>query len=345
MTDAERAALDPSSHEYYLRVEGSKTQLFGWLVYTVLLWVLKLAWLFFFKRLGDGVGHMSLKINIGFVFVGVTFFGTFFAILFGCYPVEKHWQIYPDPGSKLTVMVWLPHNLLIMGVTDFCHPAVSRLQALVLICTNLATDFYIISIPMPMIWNARISLTKKIGLCVMFCGGLITAVFGGLRCGYVLANTKDGPQLAGEWSCRESFVAVLVTNFPVLFPNVHRACRNANTKFSSYGPSSSKGKSPGNTKNSSKFKLTTISKKNQKKFNHPLSLPVETLYTRFGSEEEIIGTPEGAGGPTPERRDVGPPIPEEDIKVTTEWHVQSQSVDAEAVAREKREREMGFHAR
>ena len=99
MTDAERAALDPNSHEYHLRVEGSKTQLFGWLVYTVMLWVLKLCWLFFFKRLGDGVGNMSLRINIGFAFIGVTFFATFFAILFGCYPVEKHWQIYPDPGS------------------------------------------------------------------------------------------------------------------------------------------------------------------------------------------------------------------------------------------------------
>ena len=89
--------------------------------------------------------------------------------------------------------------------------------------------------------------------------------------------------------------------------------------------------------------MTTISTKNQK-FNHPLSLPVETLYTRFGSEEEIIGTPEGPAG-TPQRRDAGRPIPEEDIKVTTEWHVQSQSADAEAVAREKREKEMGFNAR
>jgi hypothetical protein len=100
MTDAERAALDPHSLEYHLRVKGSQTQLFGWLVYTVLLWVLKTTWLFFFKRLGDGIDNMALKINIGFVFVGVTFFSTFFAILFGCFPVEKHWQIYPDPGSK-----------------------------------------------------------------------------------------------------------------------------------------------------------------------------------------------------------------------------------------------------
>ena len=99
MTDAERAALDPAGHEYYLRVKGSQTQLFGWLVYAVLLWTLKASWLFFYKRLGDGVDRMSLKINVGFILVGVTFLGTFFTILFGCYPVEKHWQIFPDPGS------------------------------------------------------------------------------------------------------------------------------------------------------------------------------------------------------------------------------------------------------
>ncbi|KAK4246043.1 hypothetical protein C7999DRAFT_33596 [Corynascus novoguineensis] len=355
MTDEERAALDPLSEEYHLRVKGSQTQLFGWLVYTVLLWTLKLAWLFFFRRLGDGVGRMSLKINIGFVFVVVTFFGTFFAILFGCYPVEKHWQIYPDPGN-------------------FCYPAVSRLQAIVLITTNLATDLYIISIPMPMVWSARISTTKKLGLCVMFCGGLITAVFGGLRCGYVLADTRDGPQLAGEWSCRESFVAVFVTNFPVLFPIIHRAIRANSTRFggSSSGGPSGKDKTPGGTKSSSSgLKLTTISRKNKKRnFKHPLSLPADTMYTRFGSEEEIIGgdgsgdDPEGAsgtgprtgtvsagsakvtnGGPaTPERRDAAvSTILEEDIKVTTEWRVQSQQMDPDAYAREKKNMEMGFH--
>ncbi|KAK4194297.1 hypothetical protein QBC40DRAFT_320773, partial [Triangularia verruculosa] len=317
-----RAALDPSSREYFMRVEGSKTQLFGWLVYITLLWVLKLAWLFFFKRLGDGVGNMSLKINIGFVFVGLTFFATFFGILFVCWPVHQHWQIYPNPGNV-------------------CQTAVSRTKALIVITTNLATDFYIITIPMPMIWSARIAMSKKVGLCVMFCGGFVTAVFGGLRCGYVLGNNKNGPQLTGEWSCRESFVAVLVTNIPVLFPIILSAFRSANGKISSYGQSSTKNKALGETKNDSRFKMTTLSKKN-KKFNHPLSLPAETMYTRFGSEEEIIGTPEGAGG-APVRRDANPTIPEEDIKVTTEWHVHSMHMDADGIAREKKNREMGFH--
>jgi hypothetical protein len=105
MTDAQRAAIDPNGTEYHLRVEGSKTQLFGWLVYTVLLWSLKVCWLFFYRRLGEGVNNMSIKINIGFVFVAVTFLGTFFTILCGCWPIEKHWQIYPDPGSKSTLNI------------------------------------------------------------------------------------------------------------------------------------------------------------------------------------------------------------------------------------------------
>ncbi|KAH8172302.1 hypothetical protein LIA77_09070 [Sarocladium implicatum] len=268
MTPEQRQALDPTSLEYHLRVEGSKTQLFGWLVYTVLLWTLKTSWLFFYKRLGSGVDDMKLKINIGFVFVGITFLGTFFTILCGCWPIAKHWQINPDPGN-------------------FCQPAVSKLQAWTLICTNITTDFYIMTIPVPMIWQARISKTKKAGLGVMLCGGLLTAVFGGLRCGYVLQDSPDGPQLAGEWSCRESFVAVLISNIPVLFPILrqhYKHIRNTTTSFSrSYTE-------PDPSKSSSVFRMRTISSKNdgKKRFKHPLSLPGDTFYERYSSEEEIV---------------------------------------------------------
>lgn len=200
------------------------------------------------------------------------------------------------------------------------------------------------SIPLPMIWSARISTSKKVGLCVMFCGGLITAVFGGLRCGYVLANTKDGPQQAGEWSCRESFVAVFVTNFPIIFPIVHRAIRGRMTgRFSSIDGPSGKG-TPGNgngngTKGSSSgFKLSTISKKGEKKkkFQHPLSLPAETFFgdTRYGSEEDIIEGGAAAGNNMAGNGTEGrvPSIPEEGregrgIKVTTEWRVQDESAE------------------
>jgi hypothetical protein len=51
MTDAHRAALPIDSEEYRLRVIGSKIQLSGWSVYSVLLWSLKAAWLVFYLRL------------------------------------------------------------------------------------------------------------------------------------------------------------------------------------------------------------------------------------------------------------------------------------------------------
>lgn len=51
MTDEQRRTLDPESHEYWLRVGGSKTQLVGWGLYTLLLWTLKLCMCHFYSRL------------------------------------------------------------------------------------------------------------------------------------------------------------------------------------------------------------------------------------------------------------------------------------------------------
>ena len=51
MTDEQRKTLDPASHEHSLRVGGSKTQLVGWSLYTLLLWTLKLCMCHFCSRL------------------------------------------------------------------------------------------------------------------------------------------------------------------------------------------------------------------------------------------------------------------------------------------------------
>ncbi len=51
MTDDERKSLSPDSKEYSLRVGGSKLQLIGWSLYTLLLWLLKLCMCIFYTRL------------------------------------------------------------------------------------------------------------------------------------------------------------------------------------------------------------------------------------------------------------------------------------------------------
>lgn len=121
MTLEEREALShfPDSKEYKDRVGGSKAQILVWVVYTTLLWVSKTCMLFFYSRLTyvctrsvsnprlltnhrENVDRMRPRIQIGFVLLPCSYVVLLCVELFGCHPFRKHWQIYPDPGGKLT---------------------------------------------------------------------------------------------------------------------------------------------------------------------------------------------------------------------------------------------------
>ena len=40
-----------------------------------------------------------MRIMIGFGMIASTWVAVLLSILLGCMPLEKNWQIYPDPGS------------------------------------------------------------------------------------------------------------------------------------------------------------------------------------------------------------------------------------------------------
>lgn len=152
MTDAERAALSPTSEEYHLRVGGSKTQVLGWSLYTTLLWLLKSCMAVFYSRLTYGSHHttltyptniiltvhhdraglinMHIRIRIAYFLIGATYIAVIVSILAGCHPIQKNWQINPNPGN-------------------YCQPAVSHIDVYVTVVLNVFTDVYLISIPTP----------------------------------------------------------------------------------------------------------------------------------------------------------------------------------------------------
>ena len=86
-----------------------------------------------------------------------------------------------------------------------------------------------------MLWQINISIWKKIGLGILFSGGLLIVLFASLRSVYLttvcreplfsaLYHVTDPQQdhrsdeaASGTWSVRETFVAVMVTNFPMIF--------------------------------------------------------------------------------------------------------------------------------
>ncbi|KAH9230535.1 hypothetical protein K456DRAFT_1898110 [Colletotrichum gloeosporioides 23] len=274
MTDGQRRNLDPNSEEYRIRVNGSKTQIAGWITYSCLvLWPAKAAMCTFFLRLTEGLHNFQKRIYGGFALIVITWLTVFFSIIFSCFPTHKNWQIYPDPGNT-------------------CQPAISKVNILVTVVLNVLTDLYLMSIPIPMLWFSKLPLRKKLGLIVLFSGGIFVTMAGILRCVLIISDPVNGASQAGSWAVRETFVAVVTTNVPMIFPLIRRwfspifgtvvstlPLSNTNNKYGSKGP---------NLPQPGSIKLDNVpDSKNRKKGRQPFSQYPITEITGTGSEEHL----------------------------------------------------------
>ncbi|KAI1398260.1 hypothetical protein F4819DRAFT_489745 [Hypoxylon fuscum] len=200
MPDKQRLTLDPRSTEYLTRVNGSKIQLAGWSTYSALLWSLKASLLTFYMRLTAGLGQNYIKrIYFGFGFLFASYLAATLNLFLGCRPFHRNWQICPDPGN-------------------LCQPAISSSVVWVYGSMNVITDLYLISIPLPMLWQSSLKPLKKFGLIIIFSGGLFIIVCALIRAIFIVTNPVNGAQQAGSWAVRETFVAVITTNMPIVFP-------------------------------------------------------------------------------------------------------------------------------
>ncbi|KAM7185647.1 hypothetical protein V8F20_011725 [Naviculisporaceae sp. PSN 640] len=200
MTDKQRAALSPDDPEYALRQIGSKIQISGWSTYSVLLWALKASLLVFYLRLTAGLGRSyRIRIYIGFAFLLASFMVVVLNLYLACRPFHHYWQIFPNPG-------------------EVCQPAISNQIVWTYFGMNVSTDLYLISIPVPMLFQANLKPLRKVGLIILFSGGLFVVACATLRCVLIVTDPVNGAQLAGSWAVRESFIAVVTTNLPMIFP-------------------------------------------------------------------------------------------------------------------------------
>ncbi|GKZ25189.1 hypothetical protein AbraIFM66951_001113 [Aspergillus brasiliensis] len=199
MTNDQRAALSPDSAEYRDRIIGSKIQIAGWATYTALINSLKLSMLVFYTRLMDGLGRRyRVPIWIGFGLVIGSFVACMITILAACRPFHKNWQIYPDPGNS-------------------CQPAISKPVIASTFAANLATDPYLVLIPIPMLWKSSLRLMKKIAVTIVLGAGIFVLVCATIKSVFLLVEPNNGASIADEWGTRETFVAVITTNLPMVF--------------------------------------------------------------------------------------------------------------------------------
>ncbi|GIK05363.1 hypothetical protein Aspvir_009471 [Aspergillus viridinutans] len=193
LTDAQRAAMTPEQVESL--VIGSKCLLAGWTCYVTLIWCLKACMLFFYNRLTLGLMQQKL-VKINAVVCLCSYVAVIFTIFFHCFPIQKHWQIYPDPGEQCTV---------------------DRINYLVLAVTNVSTDAVLVSIPIPLLAKVRLALRRKLVIGVLLCGGVFVMCAALLRC-ILSLQSINSINTSTIWAIRETFVALIAVNAPCIKP-------------------------------------------------------------------------------------------------------------------------------
>ncbi|KAK7427619.1 hypothetical protein QQZ08_005894 [Neonectria magnoliae] len=263
ITPAQREALldDPNNPEWELRMNGSKTHVIGLLLYMTLLWLLKGYWIVYYNRLTEGVASAKRVAYWGGFIIPITYVSCLLVAFLKCIPFEKQWQVEPEPPNS-------------------CMPAITYIQTLYVMAMNTITDFYLMAIPLPMVWKARMPWRKKLVIMVMFSGGFLEMAFGILRAVSILTKGNTDPAQSGYWSVRESFVSFVLTNMPMVYPLVKR--------FIEKSVSSSKGGSRGpGLGDSHGYRLKSFKNEGS---SRPRADERDLVETAWGSKDHIVTT-------------------------------------------------------
>ncbi|KAF4969170.1 hypothetical protein FSARC_3546 [Fusarium sarcochroum] len=263
ITPAQRKALldDPDGPEWQLRINGSKTHVIGLLLYMTLLWLLKGYWVVYYMRLTEGVSSAKRTARWGAFIIPITYVSCFLVAFLKCIPFEKQWQIDPEPQNS-------------------CMPAITYIQTIYVMAMNTITDFYLMSIPLPMIWKARMPWRKKIVIIVMFSGAFLEMAFGILRAVSILTKGNTDPAQSGYWSVRESFVSFVLTNLPMVYPLIKKFVEKSVTSSKGGSRTPGLGDSQGYRLESYKNKNTSRSRPDEVDLND----------TAWGSKDHIVTT-------------------------------------------------------
>lgn len=252
---------------------GSKIFMLGQMLYASIVWSLKFNMLFFYRRICRGLWVEKLIIPaIGLVAVTGTAILLIFTLT--CRPFYKLWQVWPDPG-------------------DHCVPQ-NYVFFLSVLIMNMTTDLAILLIPIPVIAPLKASITKRLGLYVLFGMGIFCMLAAILRVVFVFELNESG--ISAMWSIREDFVAIFVGQAPMVRPIFSRSFWTGGDGTYASG---SKAKSYGNRSGN----IELDSDPNHSKGHHSVSAlasskkkkdPYSVTQIMSESQEEIVG---GKGGP------------------------------------------------
>ncbi|KAI1106031.1 hypothetical protein F4804DRAFT_81846 [Jackrogersella minutella] len=174
---------------------GDKLTFASWNCYICLIWSMKAVVLFYYDRLTMNLWQNKLAkwVRIGTL---ITFSVAFIFQYTLCTPVELAWQVKPYPGDKC---VFRRENYILFPIL------------------SIMSDLGIMAIPLPLLWQVKISLGRKLVLGFLFSSGIFIIIATLLRTVYSLRSLLD-LLVATQWATREYLVTAFVVSAPAIKP-------------------------------------------------------------------------------------------------------------------------------
>ncbi|KAI0119522.1 hypothetical protein F4814DRAFT_439070 [Daldinia grandis] len=174
---------------------GDKLTFASWVCYICLIWSMKGVVLFYYDRLTMNLWQNKLAKWIRWCTL-ITFI---IAILFQftlCTPIEFVWQVKPYPSDKC---VFRKENYIL-------YPILS-----------IISDFGIMAIPLPLLWQVKIPTYRKLILAIFFGSGIFIIAATLLRTVYSLRSLLD-LLVTTQWATREYVVTAFAVSAPAIKP-------------------------------------------------------------------------------------------------------------------------------
>ncbi|KAI4955674.1 hypothetical protein J4E91_001535 [Alternaria rosae] len=198
----------------------------GSTLYVSSLWAIKFALVFFYKSLAAPGSRLVLVYNFTLAGLVVTYLVIFFDIIFQCYPHNKRWSNNPNYQ---------------------CSPKAAEINYWITICFNIATDVFIICLPITMVSRLQMKLKQKLGVAGIFALGFFVVIASIVRAYY---SHRNETMLTCTVSMIETAIAIIATCLPALRSMILGTNNTTKDSANSYGRhyelSSARRKASGN---------------------------------------------------------------------------------------------------
>ncbi|KAL2285279.1 hypothetical protein FJTKL_08232 [Diaporthe vaccinii] len=191
-----------SDRDVWVLEYGSKWEFASFFTYCAIIWCLKFMVLFFYRRLkADEWRQTVLTVKRLFWITGVAGLALFLTAMLGCRPFHNNWVVRPLPSHRCT---FRPQNFW------------------VLVILNVLTDGLIMTIPVPILWQLRVSKLRKLGVSLLLCSGVFVISTAVVRAAFTIAGAPSVITI-NRWGFRETAAGMIAVNAPVLIPLFSKA--------------------------------------------------------------------------------------------------------------------------